>query len=113
MRDDGVSEALSALSATDDNAVNKLSTNASMYDKVASRLSEQLLAALAWSAQTRAPNIVDSNAADVTTNISSTSVSPSRRSWETFLAQLVSNLSSEAHAAVSYTHLTLPTKRIV
>jgi len=67
-----------------------------MYDKVASRLSEQLLAALAWSAQTRTPNTDNNNAVNVTP--SSTTASPSRRSWEIFLAQLVSNLSSEAKA---------------
>ena len=86
---------LSALASGNVNDVNKLSTNTLAYDKVASRLSDELLAALAWSAHTSTPSGQNNVA---TVNISSTSASPSHRSWELFLAQIVSNLSLEAKA---------------
>jgi len=72
-----------------------------MYDAVASRLSEELLAALAWSARTPPPT--DKNDAQPVAithkNLSSTPVSPSpRKSWELFLAQVVTNLTSAVKA---------------
>lgn len=92
--EDDVGETLSALSSTHAHTVSKSLTNTSMYDKVASRLSEELLAALAWSAHTPMPDTHRDNAA--APNVSSKATS--RRSWEKFLAQLVANLSSQARA---------------
>ena len=87
-------EVLSPRSSGDVDDVSQLTTNTSVYDKVASRLSQQLLAALAWTAQTSTPN-ADQNSVS-RANMSSTSATPSRRAWELFLAQIVSNLSSKA-----------------
>jgi len=77
---------------------NKLSTNSSMFHKVASRLSEQLLAALAWSARTSTPK-TDESSPPTVSDRSPDKLRPSRRSWEQFLAQVVSNLSSAAKTA--------------
>jgi len=96
MTEDNADEVLTARSPAD---ISKSSANASVYDKVASRLSERLLAALSWSAQSSTPSSGQNGIVLVNitrTNRSFTPVPPPRRSWEKFLAQLVSNLSSEA-----------------
>jgi len=65
--------------------------NTSVYDKVANTLSQQFLAALRRSSRTSTPDQKSSMTAN--NNRAST---PSRRSWERFLAEMVSNLSSAA-----------------
>jgi len=66
-----------------------------MYNEVASRLSAELLAALARSARTSTPDQNDPSPVSVTLkNVSSTPALPSPKSWELFLAEVVSNLTS-------------------
>jgi len=77
------------------NELSMLSTNNSMYSEVASRLSAELLAALARSARTSTPDQNDASPASITHgNVSSTPALPSRKSWELFLAEVVNNLTS-------------------
>jgi len=85
------------------------SYNTSVYDRAASRLSEQLLAALAWSSRTSTPYGDQQRHGEAPVNMSRP-FTPARRSWERFLAEVVSNLSSVGRHAphANYTLTTVP-----
>lgn len=92
---------MSVQSAAVDNELNVLSDNTSIYDDVASTLSERLLAVLAHNARPSTINSDQNNVSPANTtqrNFISTLAPTSRRSWEQFLAQIVSNLTSRAKA---------------
>jgi len=98
-REDDITDVMNGM-----NELSLFSSNTSMYNEVASRLSAELLAALARSASTPDQN----DASPVTSNLKNVSSTPvpasaSRKSWEQFLAEVVTNLTSIRRAKVTPT----------